>query len=163
MASNEPDLISRKTLARIATVAACAALCALACNALRPNGAIAPVRPSQADLVLKEGITPVHLDTAMILHADTNFLFVDARPANVYRRAHIPRATSLPEEDFDSLYPGFEARVPKNRPLVVYCDGVECRSSEILSRKLKEKGYRFVHCFFGGWVEWRDAKLEVEK
>jgi len=95
------------------------------------------------------------------LHADTNFLFVDARPASVFRRGHIPRAVNFPEEDFDSLQAGFAAKVSLDRPLVVYCDGIECRASEILSKRLKDKGYRFVHCFFGGWIEWRDAKREI--
>ena len=75
----------------------------------------------------------------------------------------VARAVSFAEEDFDSLIAAFETKVPKDRPLVVYCDGIECRASEVLSRKFKEKGYKYIHCFFGGWVEWRDAKLEIEK
>lgn len=135
---------------------------ALAVNAVRPD-AIPLLRPSQADLARKEGITPLHLDTAQLMHKDSAILFVDARPASVYKRGHIPRAVSFAEEDFDSLIAAFETKVPKDRPLVVYCDGIECRASEVLSRKFKEKGYKYIHCFFGGWVEWRDAKLEIEK
>ena len=152
----------KKFLLHIAIIIGGAFGTAMAVNSLRPDS-IPVVRPSQAALILKEGITPLHLDTAKTLHQDTNFLFVDARPNSVFKRGHIPRAVSLPEEDFDSLYAAFAARVPKNRPLVVYCDGVECRASEEVSRRLKEKGYRFIHCFFGGWVEWRDAKLEIER
>jgi len=152
----------KRTFVRIGLLGALGLVLALSFNALRPDG-IPVVRPSQAQLILREGITPVHLDTARILHADTNFLFVDARPASVFRRGHIPRAFNLPEEDFDSLYSAFKAHVPVGRALVVYCDGIECRASEILSKKLKDKGYRFVHCFFGGWIEWRDAKLEIER
>lgn len=152
----------KRTWMRLALMLAVALVLALGVNAVRPDG-IAVVRPSQAELILREGITPLHLDTAILLHADTNFLFVDARPASVFRRGHIPRAVNFPEEDFDSLYGGFAAKVSQDRPLVVYCDGIECRASEILSRKFVEKGHRFVHCFFGGWIEWRDAKREIER
>ncbi|MEN9353980.1 MAG: hypothetical protein RL318_1305 [Fibrobacterota bacterium] len=136
---------------------------ALAVNALRPSGSIALIRPSQAELAMRDGITPLHLDTAQLYYKDSAILFVDARPASIFKRGHIPRSLNLPEEDFDSLYAGFAAKVPLDRPLVVYCDGIECRSSEILSKKLKEKGHKYIHCFFGGWIEWRDAKLEIEK
>jgi len=148
---------------RILAIAAVAALLGLAVNAIRPQGGIPVVRPSRAELILREGLVPVHLDTAAILHADTNVLFVDARPANAFRRGRIPRAVNFPSESFDSLVTGFVAKVPLGRPLVVYCDGVECRASEELSKNLKTKGYRFVHCFFGGWVEWRDAGKAIEK
>lgn len=153
----------KHTLSRLALIGLAAFGTALAVNAARPSGSIPVIRPSQAELAMKDGITPLHLDTAKLFHADTNILFVDARPASVYKRGRIPHSVSLPEEDFDSLYAAFEAKVPKDRPLVVYCDGIECRASEMLSKKLKEKGYKYIHCFFGGWIEWRDAKLEIEK
>lgn len=153
-----------KTFAmRLAILAFASFGTALAVNALRPTGSIPVIRPTQAELAMRDGITPLHLDTAQLFFKDTSILFVDARPASIFKRGRIPRSVSFPEESFDSLYAGFAAKVPFDRPLVVYCDGIECRASEILSKKLKEKGYKYIHCFFGGWVEWRDAKLEVEK
>jgi rhodanese-related sulfurtransferase len=151
------------SLRRLAIIALASFATALAVDTLRPEGSIPLLRPSQAELARKAGITPLHLDTAQLFHKDSAILFVDARPASVFKRGHIPHAVSLPEEDFDSLYPAFAAKVPKDRPLVVYCDGVECRASEVVSRDLKDKGYKYIHCFFGGWIEWRDAKLEIEK
>lgn len=153
----------KKIVLRMALIGLAAFGTALAVNALRPEGSIPVVRPSQAELAMKAGITPLHLDTAKLFHNDTNILFVDARPASVFKRGHIPRSVNLPEEDFDTLFAAFAAKVPKDRPLVVYCDGIECRASEMLSKMLKEKGYKYIHCFFGGWIEWRDAKLEIEK
>lgn len=153
----------KQSLMRLAIIALASFGTALAVNALRPTGSIPVIRPSQAELAMKDGITPVHLDTAKLFHADSAILFVDARPASVFKRGRIPRSINFAEENFDSLIAGFEAKVPKERPLVVYCDGIECRASEILSKKLKERGYKYIHCFFGGWIEWRDAKLEIEK
>ena len=105
--------------ARILVIVTVAALSGLDVNAIRPQGSIPVVRPSRDDMILREGLVPVHLDTAAILHADTNVLFVDARPANAFRRGHVPRAMNFPSESFDSLVTEFVSKVPLERPLVV--------------------------------------------
>ena len=131
-------------------------------NAVRPDG-IPLVRPTAEELVRQEGIHPVHLDTARILLADSRVLFLDARPPNVYKRGRIPGAVNFPDMEFQDRIAAFRDSVPLDRPLVAYCDGIECRASEELAKALSGVGYKYIHLFFGGWVEWRDAGEAIEK
>lgn len=135
---------------------------ALGTNALRSDG-IPLVRPTAEELVRQEGIHPVHLDTAKILLADSRVLFLDARPPNVYKRGRIPGAVNFPDLEFEDRIKAFRDSVPLDRPLVTYCDGIECRASEALAKSLSGAGYKYIHLFFGGWVEWRDAGEVIEK
>lgn len=149
-------------LIRAAIVLAASLLLALGINAARPDG-VPLIRPSKEALALRAGITPIQLDTAKLLLEDPKVLFVDARPRNVWKRGRIPGAINFPEEVSDSLMQGFRDTVALDRPLVVYCYGEECRSSDLLSKKLSQVGYKYVYLFFGGWVQWRDAGERTEK
>lgn len=152
----------KRHLLRAATVLAASLAIALALNALRGDG-VPVIRPSKEVLALKAGITPIDLDTAKFLAQDPKILFVDARPRNVWKRGHIPGAVSFPEEVSDSLLQGFKDSVALDRPMVVYCDGEECRASDLLSKKLSQAGYKYVYLFFGGWIQWREAGERIEK
>lgn len=152
----------KQHIQRAGIVLAASLLLALGFNAARKDG-VPLIRPSKEALALRAGITPIQLDTAKLLLQDPKVLFVDARPRNVWKRGRIPGAVSLPEEVSDSLFPAFRDSVPMDRPLVVYCDGEECRSSDLLSKKLSQAGYKYVYLFFGGWIQWRDSGERIEK
>lgn len=147
---------------RLAVILSVGMAAALGTNALRSDG-IPLIRPTAEELMRREGVTPVHLDTAKILQALPGVLFVDARPANAFRRGRIPGAVNFPDMEFSDRIAAFRDSVPFDRSLVVYCDGIECRASEALAKDLAAAGYRYIHLFFGGWIEWRDAGLEIEK
>lgn len=149
-------------LFRAGIVLAASFALAMAINAARPDG-IQVIRPPAAELVRQAGIVPVALDTVQKLLQDKRFLFLDARPGNAYRRGRIPRAVSFPEDEFDARIKSFRDTVGLDRLLVTYCDGPECQASEMLSKKLQAAGYKYIHWFHGGWYEWSQAKLEVEK
>lgn len=134
---------------------------ALAINALRTDS-IPVVRPSKAELALRAGITPIHLDTAELFLQDRKFLFLDARHPSAFRRGHIPGATSFFDMEFEERIKAFQDTVKLDRPVVSYCDGEECRSSELLAKALAAKGYKYVYLFFGGWTEWKAAHKPVE-
>ena len=153
----------KKQIARIAAILAAGLVASLAANALRPSGSISVVRPSADALALQAGITPIHLDTAKLLLENRKVLFLDARPAAVYRRGRIPGAANYPEEDFAEHIKAFKDTVALDRLLVTYCDGVECQASELLSKELQKAGYKSIHWFHGGWYEWRQAKERIEK
>ena len=152
----------KQLLLRAAIVMAASLGLAFAINGLRKD-AIPWVRPSKEMLALKTGITPIHLDTAKLLLENPKVLFLDARPRNVFKRGRIPGAVCFPEESFDSLIQGFKDSVPLDRPLVTYCSGEECRSSDLLAQELQKAGYKYIHLFFGGWVEWTQSNQKVEK
>jgi rhodanese-related sulfurtransferase len=96
---------------------------------------------------------------------DLNFLkralFVDARHACDYNVGHIEGAVNLPLHEFDKAHANLAA-VPKDRMLVLYCDGVECNSSVELAKALHESGYVNVRIFYGGGNEWLAHKQPTE-
>ena len=90
-----------------------------------------------------------------------NVLFVDARDYVEYEIGHIKNAISIPYFDFD-IYKSILDTIPKNTPLVAYCDGKDCDLSILLGDKLFEMGYTKTYIFFGGWVDWQMAGYPVE-
>ncbi|BCR06053.1 sulfurtransferase [Desulfuromonas versatilis] len=88
---------------------------------------------------------------------------VDARAWEVYLEGHLPGAWSLPLGEVDSALAGFAAKVPRDAVLVIYCSGFGCPDSFDLGVRLLTEGYEDVRVYEGGFPEWRDAGLNVEK
>ncbi|MEI8206396.1 MAG: rhodanese-like domain-containing protein [Kiritimatiellales bacterium] len=89
-------------------------------------------------------------------------LFVDARPAEEYVRAHLPDAVSLPFQTFEK-YPAALAQVlTSDKPLVFYCTGLECDDSLLLALHLRKLGRKDVSVFIGGMKLWHAELLNTE-
>jgi rhodanese-related sulfurtransferase len=90
-------------------------------------------------------------DVAEDLHnGSRQILVIDARGAEWYAKSHIPGAISFPhrtmnEESVQAL--------PKDRVLVVYCDGIGCNASTKGALKLAALGFR-VKEMLGGLDWW---------
>jgi rhodanese-related sulfurtransferase len=104
----------------------------------------------------------VSRDEARSLFESGSAVFVDARHSFDFDLSHIKGAISVPLKDYDVKKAALDG-IPKDRLIVVYCDGAECNSSIELSVKLMTDGYRNVRIFFGGWREWIDANLPIGK
>jgi len=94
---------------------------------------------------------------------DEGATVVDARARELYEEGHLPSAISLPVGEADPLPGSFRERVPADSPVVVYCSGYGCSDSFDLGVLLLAGGYRDVRIFEGGFPEWTDAGLPVEK
>ena len=104
----------------------------------------------------------ISLDEARSSFESGLAVFVDARHDIDFNLGHIQGALNVPLSDYDvkkSVLRG----IPKDHLIIAYCDGSECNSSIELSVKLMKDGYKSVRIFFGGWREWVDAKLPIEK
>lgn len=88
---------------------------------------------------------------------------VDARDDMLYADGHLPGAVSLPIGEVEAQLVAFRARVAADRTLVIYCNGYGCPDSFDLGLRLLQEGYHDVRVFEGGFPEWRDAGLPVEK
>jgi rhodanese-related sulfurtransferase len=95
------------------------------------------------------------------LHLEGRALFIDARDGYDFGIGHIKGAVSLPLRQFNKNHP-LLADLPKDRLLVIYCDGAECNSSAELAKMLYESGYSNVKVFFGGWNEWLAHKQPTD-
>ena len=63
-------------------------------------------------------------------------LFVDARDPTAYAEGHITGAVNVP------VHAAETAQLPKDRPLVVYCDGPLCDKARTVALALAARGHR---------------------
>lgn len=100
-------------------------------------------------------------------------LFFDGRTEEEYRMGHPSGASWLPyversnkETDYD---PGADeldvSKLPadKNKEIMFSCGGPECWKSYKSARRAIKEGYKKIYWFRGGYKEWFDAGLPVEK
>ena len=89
----------------------------------------------------------VHEDIA---HGRDDFVLIDTRSRDAYRRGHLPGAISLPHPEID---PHSAAALPAGKLLVTYCWGPGCNASTKGARKLAALGLP-VKEMIGGFVIW---------
>jgi rhodanese-related sulfurtransferase len=135
---------------RVAAILALGAALGLSWNALSGRG-LALSR----NAYLKAGDDVVDAATAKG-RLDKGALFLDARPQDFYKMAHIPGARSLPEDDFDKAFARLEPELRGRFDIVVYCSGFGCEASHIVARKLVERGIP-ASILADGWPAWQEA------
>jgi len=104
----------------------------------------------------------IHLAEAQKIFESQGAIFIDARHSFDYRLGHIKGAINIPLAEYDQMKEAINA-IPKEKEIVVYCDGAECNSSIQFAVKLSSEGFNSVKIFFGGWREWEAKSLPVEK
>ena len=107
-------------------------------------------------------ISYIMLPEAEGLFSVNEALFIDTRNAEAFKAGHIAGAISIPFEKTSDMSILIELPVPKEKTLVLYCDGSECQSSLGLSIFLDERGFTDIRVFFGGWKEWEMEGLPIE-
>lgn len=112
--------------------------------------------------ILGEG--DVDLDEMQKISSTRAALILDARPEVFYRLGHIPSALSLPRDDFENRYRAIQSVLQANRQkvVVVYCAGTDCRDSQMVGDALQRLGYSHVRLFRGGWGDWEAGNLPEE-
>jgi rhodanese-related sulfurtransferase len=92
----------------------------------------------------------------------TGALFLDSREREKFQQGRIFGALSIPFEGEHDPAVLDILDVARERTLVIYCDGSECRSSVNLAAALHDRGYADIRIFFGGWEEWLTAGLPID-
>ena len=105
---------------------------------------------------------PVSLEEVRELAAAGGVL-VDARAAELYAEGHLPGARSLPLGEVEEHLDAFREAASADTAVVTYCNGYDCPDSFDLGVELLRAGWRDVRVFEGGYPEWRDAGLPVER
>ncbi len=106
-----------------------------------------------------EKVPLVQLSDMLNFLRDGSRLFVDARPAEEYAKAHLPGAVSLP---FQTLESSQVSMLSSDKPLVVYCSGPECDDSLLLALELRKLGRADAAVFIGGMELWQAELLSTE-
>ncbi len=87
-------------------------------------------------------------------------LWIDARPAEMFGKAHIPGAININEQGLESQLIDNIALLQDNRkPVVIYCDSSACQASrkirDYLAQRLPIEEF---HVLRGGWKTWKEAQ-----
>ena len=109
------------------------------------------------------GVRVITLQEAEDLWAAGETAFFDARGTGPYGEGHVPRARNLPATETKLMIPPDVLEIPRERTLVVYCEGGDCQSSLALAKRLHDEGFRDIRVMTGGWEEWKKAGLPEEK
>ncbi len=113
-----------------------------------------------ANTVTTPQIRSIDLEQAKFLF-DKGIVFVDAREVEEFDKGHIRGA--YPYANFMELTFKLDSLQGKDAPLITYCDGNECGSSEDLAYDLQSAGFTNIFVLYGGWSEWLKAGYPVEK
>ena len=149
---------------RIAIILLAAAATAIAANALHPKRIAwfvardviyPPPTPEQAAAAIpREQVVAAIQQGAPV---------VDARKPDDFKEGHIPGAINIPADD---PLPYMEALTARSLPedlVIVYCGGDSCDDSKIVFDLLKGNGFQNIRLYFGGWKDWTEAGLDVER
>lgn len=83
----------------------------------------------------------------------TDMLLVDSRPKKTkFDKGHIPGAVSIPDSEFEQM----TGQLPqdKNKLLVFYCEGYQCKLSHKSAQRAIALGYTNVKVHSAGYPEW---------
>ena len=107
-----------------------------------------------------EGTITTSFQEAKVLF-DKGVVFIDVRNPRLYAKNHIPGAFHL---DLKNAFnePAVTAIAKKDQTIVIYCSGVKCSRSYHASEKAVLWGFRKVHYFRGGIVEWKKAGYPMD-
>ena len=84
-----------------------------------------------------------------------NFQFVDARSPESFAKGHIGNAVNIyPYNENKEEYLKSISMLPRNKILIIYCDGGNCDLSDIVAEEAISFGYKQVLLYHGGWEEW---------
>jgi rhodanese-related sulfurtransferase len=82
-------------------------------------------------------------------------VIVDARRPEAYSAGHIGNSVNIFPEWEEAEYVQKILTLPRNKPIIVYCDGGTCDLSHELARDLiMSFNFKKVFIYTGGWEEW---------
>ncbi len=110
--------------------------------------------PIIAGKVTENEFKEITVDGAyQIFISDKNYLFIDVRSEDEYSSGHIEGAINIDVSGINSRL----NEIPKDKLIIVYCDGSSCNRSSVAADILIENGYEQVYNIGGeGIFEWID-------
>ncbi len=128
-------------------------LCVLAIPFAIGNAWLNPHRPLFVPQALEfPYISVVGLQS---LQREGRVLILDARAPSQFAEAHIPGALSLYPGNFDDDLVTVVDSWQPNLSIVIYCDDAQCRSSNVIARRIRDElGLDSIYLLEGGWSLW---------
>jgi len=134
----------------------CCMLCIMSALASTTNATDTP-NLSKKKIIVPDSIAGV----VTLLAADvidkartiSNLIVIDSRVASDRLNGYIENSISLPDSKTNCSTLA-EVSSDKDRPLLFYCNGVECGRSVVAIKIAKSCGYTNLYWFRGGFQEW---------
>lgn len=95
--------------------------------------------------------------------AETPFLVVDARTQDFFLQGHIPQAINIPADKIRQE--AFKDKLPKDKKtlIIFYCAGPQCSAACKAAIQAKNLGYNEFRVYEGGYPEWVQKGLPIER
>ncbi|MEA1914391.1 MAG: rhodanese-like domain-containing protein [Campylobacterota bacterium] len=104
----------------------------------------------------------IEVDLAIVKSAvkKNNAFIIDARPAKVYKKAHLPNAVNIPDTKFND----YLSILPKDKKtkIITYCGGYKCAKSHKVASALIDLGYSKVLVYAAGIPQWQKKGFEIQ-
>ncbi len=157
-------MITQLPIGQIIVIAITSTVLSLTLNAVRPDGIPLLAKELAVAEVIEYDIAEprlfaITLDQALELY-QKGTIFVDAREPEYYQEGHIKGAWNIPF--FLELVFKLDSLQGKDAPMVIYCSGDECGSSEDLAYELQAEGFSNLLVFKGGWTAWNTSGHPIE-
>ena len=157
-------MITQLPIGQIIVIAITSTVLSLTLNAVRPDGIPLLAKELAVAEVIEYDIAEprlfaITLDQALELY-QKGTVFVDAREPEYYQEGHIKGAWNIPF--FLELVFKVDSLQGKDAPMVIYCSGDECGSSEDLAYELQAEGFSNLLVFKGGWTAWNTSGHPIE-
>jgi len=157
-------MITQLPIGQIIVIAITSTVLSLTLNAVRPDGIpLLAKELAVAEVIEYDTAEPrlfaITLDQALELY-QKGTIFVDARDPEYYQEGHIKGAWNIPF--FLELVFKLDSLQGKDAPMVIYCSGDECGSSEDLAYELQAEGFSNLLVFKGGWTAWNTSGHPIE-
>ena len=158
-------MITQLPIGQIIVIAITSTVLSLTLNAVRPDGIpllakeLAVAEEIEYDAATEPRLLAITLEQALDLY-QKGTVFVDAREPEYYQEGHIRGAWNIPF--FLELVFKLDSLQGKDAPMVIYCSGDECGSSEDLAYELQAEGFSNLLVFKGGWTAWNTSGHPIE-
>lgn len=125
----------------------------------QPVQQVQPSAPEQPTFVAAPGVVReiTYAQFKAFLTSGPYYL-IDARGAEKYAEGHIANAVNFYGGEAEARIPDMLQTVPKDRVILIYCDGGECELSHHVADVLKRFAYGPIFIYTGGWAEWITKK-----
>jgi len=114
---------------------------------------IAPALCLAGEVWCQQSLTPDAVHDMQGKQQD--FVLVDVRSPNDFQAQHIQGAINIPGTLLH------KARLPKNKPLVLYCGNSACQAGHIAAKALAADGYDRVMVLDGGLAAWQSKSYPI--
>ena len=157
-------MITQLPIGQIIVIAITSTVLSLTLNAVRSDGIpllaeeLAVAEEIEYDTA-EPRLFAITLDQALELY-QKGTVFVDAREPEYYQEGHIKGSWNIPF--FLELVFKLDSLQGKDAPMVIYCSGEECGSSEDLAYELQAEGFSNILVFKGGWTAWNTSGHPIE-